>query len=52
MNIALIIYLALNTLGLGIAIGQHGKERRPENAWVALLSYIISISLVLWAVIL
>lgn len=45
MNIPLIIIILLNTIGLGVSLGTHGEERKPENFWTALASYIISITL-------
>ena len=50
MNEALIIYLFLQTLGLGMGIALHGEERKPNNGWNDLISYIIAVGLVLGAV--
>ena len=50
MNYFLIAYIFLATLSLGNSIGTHGNERRPENAWVTLISYIIGVGLVTLAV--
>lgn len=33
--IAKIILISLMILGLGINIGEHGKERKPTNAWTS-----------------
>jgi hypothetical protein len=36
-----IILIALFTLSLGMNIEAHGKERKPTNAYSAIVSYII-----------
>lgn len=47
--IAKIILISLMILGLGINIGEHGKERKPTNAWTSLISFIVIIVLLYYA---
>ena len=44
-----IIWLVLNTLGLGIVLCKHGEYRREKNNfWVSLAALIIEVVLLKW----
>lgn len=47
--IAKIILLFLMVLGLGMNIATHGKERKPNNAYISFISFIITITLLYYA---
>ena len=42
-----LIYLALNCVGLGVAMCQHGKETK-SNFWVSLCSTVLGCALLWW----
>ena len=46
--IAKFVLLGLTTLSLGMGLASHGKERKPHNGWVSLVSYILILSLLYW----
>jgi hypothetical protein len=46
--IAKMVLLLLITLNLGIGLASHGKERDPQDGWVSLINYIITLSLLYW----
>tara|TARA_B100000768_G_C10930238_1_gene229322 strand:- start:297 stop:485 length:189 start_codon:yes stop_codon:yes gene_type:complete len=46
--IAKMVLLGLMTLSLGIGLATHGKEKKPQNGWVSLINYIITLSLLYW----
>ena len=51
MNIYFIILMVLQCMGLGIDLARHGKERTiKDNFWSSLISRIISITLLYFAV--
>lgn len=39
---ALIVIIFLSVLSLGISIGKHGESKGECNAWVELISFIIT----------
>ena len=39
---ALIVIIFLSVLGLGISIGKHGEPKGEYNAWVDVISFIIT----------
>jgi len=44
-----IIFLALQLMSLGIAMGKHGQEKSgKENAWVSFFALLIGWSLLYW----
>lgn len=45
---AQIILVALTLINLGMCIADHGKPRKPENAWSAVVSIIIVNALLIW----
>lgn len=45
-----IIYLVLMTTGMIIAIKDHGKPRKPQNAVASFIATIIVLSLLAWGV--
>ena len=42
---AKIILITLMILSLGLAIGKHGQESKPKNAWDSVVSFIITMVL-------
>ncbi len=48
MSLPAIIYLCLSGIGLLLSANQHGKERKPENFWSALIAGIIVWGLLYW----
>ncbi len=49
MNIFLFAYVAISSLGLGLAISEHGQERKPGNIWNAIVAFIVGQFLV-WGI--
>lgn len=49
MIVFLIAYMTVSALGLGVSIATHGKERKPENVWTALLAFFVGQGLV-WGI--
>ena len=45
MNWAIYTILGLNILSLGLAIGAHGNQRSPTNAWYTLIAVIFEVVL-------
>ena len=47
--IAKMILIGLMTLGLGVGLATHGKDRKPQNAWISLINYLLIMSLLYWS---
>jgi len=43
-----IIYMTLSLTSLLVAINNHGKERKPENAWGTVVAMLIVWPLLYW----
>lgn len=50
MGIPEIIWIALNFMGLGIALVKHGQSRNGEryNFWISGLALVINVALLWW----
>jgi hypothetical protein len=44
-----LIILALLTLSLGMNIATHGKERKPSNAGMSFIGFLLWLGLLYWA---
>ena len=51
INIPFIMLLILASIGLGLAMEQHGKPKKGRNnGWGALIGWILQIGLTIWAI--
>lgn len=51
MNIWFIVYLFLNSMGLGMNLVKHGEPKDEEyNFWVSLIATILTVGIVVMAI--
>lgn len=48
MSYAAITWIALAALSLGMSCAEHGKQRRPHNAWISAFACGIHVLLLWW----
>lgn len=49
MNIALLLIYLMSSMSLGVVMAKHGQPQDDYNVWISLISTLISLVLIWWA---